>query len=733
MPIQASPARLPNGDWGARVPAAARDALSPGAELTIRARSGKTWTAYASTIVRVYPDGNVVVSTARDRAAAVGEAGATPPPAPTPEAVAEAEGRRLLDLGDRLAVSMPYDAEALPLLRALPGARWDRETRRWTCSRDAADRARVLELAERLGLEIPAALRAIERPVYVERAMERAREGGAYPYQVTGVEHLASRERALLADDMGLGKTFQVLQALPPAANCLAVVVCPNSLKATWAAECRKWRPDLTPVVLRGRKSFRLPERGEVVIVNYDILPKDAPALRGCVLIADEAHRLKNRKAARTLKFRAMGETARQVWLLTGTPLLNRPTDLWGVLASGGMEREVFGGWKTFVRCFNGHKNRWGGYEWGDVEPEVPERLRRVMLRRMKSEVLRDLPGKVRSWIVVDVENGVRRALDDLWEEYGDVVGSGSLPPFERFSEIRAKLAEQRIPAMTAWVEDREDAGEPVLVFSAHRAPIDALGEREGWATITGSTSPDERQRIVEAFQAGELKGIGLTIQAGGVGLTLTRASSVLFVDCAWTPADNAQAEDRVCRIGQKANAINVVRMVADHDLDWHVQRLLLEKQALIDAAVEAQVSYTVPPTEEELSDDTFRAEWEAKVAEARAQAEKEAAEKERQAARGKVGGWYAGQEETPEDLEGWVADLGRAKVDALHAATEALAGVCDGAFHRDGHGYNKPDAGYGHWLASMGEWTPEAVYLAHTICHKYKRQLGDLWTEIYG
>src|SRR5262249_3326827 len=158
--------------------------------------------------------------------------------------------------------------------------------------------------------------------------------------------------------------------------------------------------------------------------------------------------------------------------------------------------------------------------------------------------------------------------LDGLWEEYADLLEANELPPFEKFSEARAKLAQSRIRAMLEVVGQFEQHGEPLVVFSAHRGPVGALADRAGWEVITGDTEPPRRREIVEAFQAGRLKGIALTIRAGGTGLTLTRASTALFVDLDWTPANNLQAEDRLCRIGQEAGHVRIIQMVSDHPLD---------------------------------------------------------------------------------------------------------------------------------------------------------------------
>jgi hypothetical protein len=139
---------------------------------------------------------------------------------------------------------------------------------------------------------------------------------------------------------------------------------------------------------------------------------------------------------------------------------------------------------------------------------------------------------------------------------------------------------------MVEVVEQYEENDEPLIVFSAHRAPIDYLGQRPGWITITGDTSVTERGTIVEDFQAGKYKGIALTISSGGVGITLTHAAHALFVDLMWTPALNWQAEDRLCRIGQDRGC-QIHWLVMKHPVELRVHQLLTIKKENIAAGVD--------------------------------------------------------------------------------------------------------------------------------------------------
>ena len=682
--------------------------------------------------------------------------GLTPP---VPEAKQE---RKLTEDG---YVSMPYDRDAIDLLRSLPGGRWDPTSKRWTCSLTPANLPRVIEIADTLKLDVPQILRdklaegTPESREALARAERRRYDGKPlYPFQKKGVEFLALHDHALLADVPGLGKTIQALLALPE--NQRVLIICPACVKYNWRDEAQMWRPDYKVSICNGRSSFVLPEPGEIILINYDILPawlipnKDTKkisitpeqtlALKETTLIADECHYAKNYKAIRSVKVKELSRLCHKVWFLSGTPLMNRPTDLYGILQSGSMN--VLGNWNKFVSLFNGYKNPFGGYVFGMPNPEVPEKMKRVMLRRLKEEVLPDLPAKTYQSIRVNemslalktqlnkmaLQAATNQGVEVTKEEDIDSVvadlDASSLPAFSAFSAIRAKLAESRIPAMLEIVESYEDAETPLVVFSAHRKPIDELSRREGWAVITGDTKAEDRRDIVHAFQSGALKGIGLTIQAGGVGITLTRASNVLFVDLDWTPAANIQAEDRLLRIGQESNVL-VMRMSSTHPLDVHMQELIELKIALAYKALEACVKFTpikprplaqeikiIEETDEELM---------ARIAAAGAEADR---------------GYFLGRIQQIAGREAAKVNnvpeppLTPKRKEMLRGALAYMVSVCDGAWEKDFQGFNRPDAGIGHWIASSGLRDEDEVTfrVLERILVRYRRQLKGEFEAIW-
>jgi hypothetical protein len=250
---------------------------------------------------------------------------------------------------------------------------------------------------------------------------------------------------------------------------------------------------------------------------------------------------------------------------------------------------DVFGSWKKFVTMFHGKPKKWGGYEWskaGDVDDEARVRLGSIMLRRMRSDVLPELPKKRRRFLSVDVdERGlppVSLGAGDLARMTDDEV-LAACGPEKPLSSIRRELALRRMTSLLEIVEEHEEEEQPMVAFSYHREPVEQLGARKGWGCITGGMPGPERTRIVAEFQAGKLKGIAGTIGAMGVGVTLTAAASVVFLDRDYVPANNLQAEDRCVRVGQTRGVL-VTIFQSNHAVDLRVRDALARKMRLLES-----------------------------------------------------------------------------------------------------------------------------------------------------
>jgi hypothetical protein len=424
------------------------------------------------------------------------------------------------------------------------------------------------------------------------------------PYQKEGVNFLKSKTYALLADDPGLGKTAQVLRSINTQQPVL--VICPKVAKGVWKAEATKWiGPNYKVTICKSKATAKYPAPGEMVIMSYDSADiTDNYISKNTILVADEAHLVKAGNNKRCALFRTITRqivwNQGKIWLLTGTPMPNNPQELWNILAYTPMAEEAWGNERNFFKLFNGFRIRTAfgiQVKWGKPTPAAGEGFRKVALRRRRHEVLKELPEKFYQEDLVPISREALKACTTLLkklEEMGidedrivDVIMDANKYgiPAQLIAEARKALAIAKIPTLLEHVSEAENTQTPLVVFSAHRAPIDALNGRPGWGIITGDTSANERTRLVEEFQAGNLIGMAATIKAAGVALTLTKANKCLFVDRDWTPANNSQAEARLQRIGQKFNVL-VTTLVCEHAIDTKVYKTLIKKQMLIEEVV---------------------------------------------------------------------------------------------------------------------------------------------------
>lgn len=447
-----------------------------------------------------------------------------------------------------------------------------------------------------------------------------------YPFQIEGIKALSSRVSFLLADEMRLGKTPQALLAIPDGYGGL--VICPASLKKEWLKACRRWRPDLRPRVL---ERFELPEPGELLIINYERLPvskrealvkvlKDAEVLMAdaiggkrldrIVLIADEAHYLKASKSGRTQRFRELGRAIRKAggrtWGLTGTPMSNTPMDLLNVLTAFDLLKESFGNYLRFCELMNGKKDYWGKWNFGAARPEAITALRRVMLRRTRKQVFPDLPVIAYEDVEVDVKASARRASDLAREAMAAagvdlqavVEGRQSLGGAQEcVFTARRLLAEAKIPALIEIVERYIAEGQPLIVGSAHRAPIEALAAIPGCRMMIADA---DRSGLAEQFQAGEFCVIGGTIKIVAVGFMLARATHILLVDDEWTPDWHDQFVSRAWLIGKETGVL-VKRLIAPDTVDQDHAAIISAKRTLIAGTVDKAAGASIEVNPDDL------------------------------------------------------------------------------------------------------------------------------------
>lgn len=456
-----------------------------------------------------------------------------------------------------------------------------------------------------------------------------------FEHQKTGVAFLKEKRKAILADEMGLGKTMQAIMA----AEGKTIVVCPASLKINWKREIHEVFPDALVQVIGSKDEIFL--SADWYVINYDIVEKRIEAINMIIdrgigtIILDEAHYIKGKslrasvivggaakkKSGEVVRYEGIAHRIPNVYCLTGTPLLNRPIELFNLLTAIGHPLGGRGKRSAFAKRFCGAFLRTiygrGGFpirildETGSSNlDELRELLNGWILRRRKKDVL-DLPEKIVSVMEVELGKDAKKEYETAWDAYLDFLRENPLPEKDIDNIIMARhLVEiQKLKQVCSiWKTDRiiEDVrnaveqGEKVIVFSQYTKTIEWIANnlmagvrKEGsirCVTLTGSDDMEKRQKSVDAFQEDEsVKVFVANIKAGGVGLNLTAASIVMFADMDWSPETHRQAEDRAHRIGHEGT-VNVYYYVATDTIEEDIVRILNEKKNVMNQILDGSV-----------------------------------------------------------------------------------------------------------------------------------------------
>ncbi len=432
-----------------------------------------------------------------------------------------------------------------------------------------------------------------------------------FPFQEEGVAWLKGRSYALLADDMGLGKTPQAIHW--GADHQPVLVVVPSSLVLNWQREIHSmWRPNDTVLILDGKTELptKLPDW---TIMSYGMLNhylKPITRRDFSAIICDEAHLVKNMDTQRTknvleLVIPSEPEEGREPHrvipnrlAVTGTPVLNRPIELFALLLFLGVKKR--GDYRDFLETYTQHKYVKGRLVFTGSRNlyQLNQELKPFMLRRLKKDVLKQLPPKINTPMFVPISNAAeyREAevnfLRWLRETAGDeaAIRAATAEIIVKMNALRRLAAIGKVAPTCDWLKPCRDGQGKVLVFCSFTEPLESLRRCKPESVLyTGALSSQERQKIVDEFQ----KATGVcyfmgTIGAAGVGITLTAANRVAFMDLPWTPGGKIQAEDRAHRIGQ-TQTVEIVNILAKGTIDERMLQLLAEKELVIAQAVDGK------------------------------------------------------------------------------------------------------------------------------------------------
>jgi len=630
------------------------------------------------------------------------------------------------------------------------GFRWDGKVayRWWTTSlpdarklNDYADDSAKAKMAE-MEATIEASRSAdvdIELPVP---------EGLNYfPFQKAGIQFASSRPNTLIADEMGLGKTIQALGVVNTDPSIKSVlIVCPASLKTNWKREAEKWLTRPMTVGVANSKDG-VPET-DIVVINYDILKKFAPKLSKTwdLLVADECHYAKNYKAQRSKALYSI-EAKRRIFL-TGTPILNRPSELFPIINA--LDSQSWPKFFAYGMKYCAGKNTRYGWDFTGASnlDDLQERLRStVMIRRLKSQVLKELPPKTRQVIEMPTNGHIRlvkaeqkavlaqeellaelrvrvelaKASEDpeVYKNAVQELKDACSASFEEISRLRHETALAKVDLAIDHLKNMLDSTDKIVVFAHHKDVVsslmDGLSEFNP-VKLTGDMDQDARQESVDRFQNDDSCRIFVgSILAAGVGLTLTASSTVVFIELDWVPANMSQAEDRCHRIGQTHNVL-VQHLVLEGSLDAHLAQTLVSKQNVIDQALDTNHQSDDVEAVDSILEAIRNVHLKRKE-----EAEKEEGLRQQIKTAETVAATKMVRQEA---IEKQAAQLTSQQIKAIHTALQMLANVCDFAMMEDGCGFNKIDAGVGHSLAAQESLTPRQAVLGRSIVMKYHRQI---------
>ena len=451
-------------------------------------------------------------------------------------------------------------------------------------------------------------------------------------YQLVGANFMVANKKVMNNDDMGLGKTLQAITVLDYCNLKNGLIITPNSLKSNWQRELIKWIN--RPSIIVEDKIYST----GINIINYEKLIKfSTTSEKGTIrinenlfknfqfVIFDECHYIKELKSKRSKLALQIAKLIERVILLTGTPMLNRPKELIAQIKAVDFMYEFKSDWH-FLNRYCDPKNNGFGIDFNGASniPELKEKLEKFSIRRLKAEVLKDLPDKLINNIYIDlpepeaykaIENASQQEIldsDDIYKAFYKSL-AGKTPEQRAEAIVRSRLdgqfknlttnvlvqieklkqesARQKVIASKDLFYEYIENKKKVVVFCTHKKTVSDLNNLyQQSVVITGEVKPEERMRAIDKFETDpETLFLFCTIQTTGTGFNLTASSEVLFMELGWTPAEHKQAEDRCWRIGQK-NKVNINYLIAINTIDEDIVEILNNKSEVIEGTFKGEL-----------------------------------------------------------------------------------------------------------------------------------------------
>lgn len=417
-----------------------------------------------------------------------------------------------------------------------------------------------------------------------------------FPYQKVAVEFAdRAHGRAMIADQMGLGKTVVAL-GFAEKKNYKTLVVCPKSVVTNWMREIKRFTGK-NPVCWVSGEGRLGRSDARYQVINYDIVDryiKDLNSMKFDLLVCDEATFLKNRRTKRSKSVlgsfkerkKFPGVKAPYCLFLTGTPVLNRPVEAYHLLNY--LDKNRFNNFYHFVTKYGG----WRGDEPQNLE-DLHERTKDLIIRRVKRDVLSELPDKQRNDLYVEMSpldtKEYNNHLNDLFRKWRQL----GKPTVAEMPEIQRFLIKKKLPKAIEMIDELIESDRGVLIFSVYIEPLKYLKKHYGKdaSLVYGQMKQSERQESIDDLSNGRTK-VGLfSLGAGSMGIdgVQHQISTVLFLDQWWVPSVHEQAEDRIHRIGQNSK-VQVFYLLCENTIDEYMRQILAEKQRVIDTVVDGKL-----------------------------------------------------------------------------------------------------------------------------------------------
>jgi SWI/SNF-related matrix-associated actin-dependent regulator 1 of chromatin subfamily A len=439
-----------------------------------------------------------------------------------------------------------------------------------------------------------------------------------FPHQEEGIKFLLSKKKCILADDMGLGKTTQAIISALESESEKILIVCPANAKINWMREIMLFGVPQEDISIL-KSGYWNPKK--FTIINYDILSKFHTLVDGRksykesdlhrhltnegfdLIIADECHMLKNPKSQTAKVITEVAVGVERIWLLTGTPVANRPMDYFNLLKL--CESPVTANWQYYAfrycdakkfkkKTKNGALRTIWITDGASNLDELFNRTRGLILRRKKEDHL-DLPPKIISPYFLELENMDK--YNSVFDEYlewakseGKKLGAGR--HMVELIVLRKFIAEQKVKHTIEMAEEMIENGKKLIIFTNFTNTFDMLIDHFGKIAVghNGRMNDKQKQNSIDQFQNNDkIKVFVGNLISAGTAITLTEATAVIMNDLDWVPANHEQAEDRCYRIGQ-SKTVNIYYPVFDETIDVMMYNLLQKKKGIINTIMGEEV-----------------------------------------------------------------------------------------------------------------------------------------------